>query len=300
MTKDKSVSDIGKVGLTAFGPMAQIALEQFFPEGQRIVHDELAYRFMPGPLKLLVQICRLRPIRQWMFRVSERRAPGVRGGVLCRKRYIDDRLRESLDTGISTIVILGSGLDTHAYRPPASSAARVYELDLPANIEYKRRKLRQLYGTVPTRVALVPVDFNDQEWTRALHDSGYSTDQRSFFVWEGVTQYISEPVVRRVFEFLAEARPGSRLVFTYIVQDFIDGAKTYGLEALYRRARIQEQFWHFGIQPEAIPAFIGAYSWSELEQVGTCEYRERYLEPAGRTEAVMEIERAVHAEKTAG
>jgi hypothetical protein len=49
------------------------------------------------------------------------------------------------------------------------------------------------------------------------------------------------------------------------------------------------------LQPSQVAAFIGEYSWKELEQVGADEYRQRYLNPMGRTDAVMEIEQR-HAE----
>ena len=46
----------------------------------------------------------------------ERKVPGVRGGILCRKRFIEESLKVALDRGIHTVVILGAGFDTLAYR----------------------------------------------------------------------------------------------------------------------------------------------------------------------------------------
>lgn len=114
-----------------------------------------------------------------------------------------------------------------------------------------------------------------------------------------MTQYISETAVRSVFEYLAKVRPGSRMIFTYILKDFIDGEETYGLDKLYQQTRVTNQIWKFGIDPSQVAEFIKTYSWKEIEQVGADEYRQRYLIPAGRTDVVMEIERAVYAEKTA-
>jgi methyltransferase (TIGR00027 family) len=222
--------------------------------------------------------------------------PGVLGNI-CRKRYIDDRLVEALGTGINSVVILGSGLDTYAYRIPMLSTLQVYEVDLPQTIAYKEGKLQQLYGSVPSHVKLIPIDFDRQALGDVLTSHGYTYDQKSFFIWEGVTQYISETAVRTVFKFLAGTRPGSRIVFTYIVKDFIDGEKTYGLERLYRMTRVKNPMWQFGLHPSHVAAFLGEYSWKELEQVGDDKYRQRYLKPAGRAEAALEIERAVYAAK---
>ncbi len=112
-----------------------------------------------------------------------------------------------------------------------------------------------------------------------------------------MTQYLSETVVRSVFEFLAQAKPGSRLAFTYIVKDFLDGEQKYGLDRLYRLIVVRQGLWHFGLPPSQVAAFIGEYSWKELEQAGAAEYRQHYLLPHGRTESVMEIERMVYAKK---
>jgi methyltransferase (TIGR00027 family) len=290
-------NELAPIAYTAYRVMFHVALEQYQPDEHRLIHDDLARQMLPGRLKLLVSIFGFKPLRQGFLSLIERGFPGTRGGF-CRKRYMDDKLVEALGSGIDTVMILGSGLDTRAYRIPQLSTLPVYEVDLPQTIAYKERKLRQLYGSVPPHVRLIPIDFDRQTLEDVLKSHGYSLDQKSFFIWEGVTQYISETAVRTVFEFLAKVRPGSRIVFTYIVKDFIDGERTYGLERLYQQTRVKKQMWQFGLQPSQVAAFIGEYSWKELEQVGADEYRQRYLIPMGRTDAVMEIERMVYAEKT--
>jgi methyltransferase (TIGR00027 family) len=281
------------ITFTAYRVMFHIALEQYQPYEKRLIHDDLAREMLPGRLKLLLSIFGFKPLRQGFLSLIERGFPGARGG-LCRKRYIDDRLVEALDSGVDSVVILGSGLDTRAYRFPELKSLQVYEVDLPQTIAYKESKLKQLYGAVPSHVRLIPMDFDRQALEDTLKSKGYSPVRKNFFIWEGVTQYISESAVRGVFEFLARAKLGSRIVFTYIIRDFVDGINTYGLESLYRQTR---SVFRFGLQPSQVAGFIGEYGWREIEQVGADEYRQRYLEPMGRMESVMEIERMVFAEK---
>ena len=282
------------IAYTAYRVMFYVALEQYQPEKRRLIHDDLACQMLPGRLKLLLSIFGFKPLRQGFLSLIERSFHGTLGG-LCRKRYIDDKLVEASGSGIDAVVILGSGLDTRAYRLPQLSTVPVYEVDLPQTIAYKENKLRQLYGSVPPHVRLIPIDFDRQALEDVLVRHGYSPDQKTFFIWEGVTQYLSEAAVRAVFEFLAKTRPGSRIVFTYIVKDFVDGERSYGLERLYQQTRAM---WRFGLLPSQVAGFIGEYSWKELEQVDPDEYRQRYLIPMGRTESVMEIERMVYAEMT--
>jgi methyltransferase (TIGR00027 family) len=278
--------------------MSVVAVEQHYPESQRLVKDELARRFLPPVLQLLVGLARWRPARNLLFNLAEKRSPGVWGVVLCRKRFIDEKLLAALGGGIESVVILGAGLDTRAYRLPGLAALPVFEVDLPENIAYKQARLQRLYGRLPAQVRLVPVDFDSQDLESALAAHGYPSGAKTFYIWEAVTQYLAEAGVRRVFAFLAGAKAGSRLVFTYIREDFIDGTARYGLEALYQSARVKDQIWRFGMDPDRVAAFLGEYGWAELEQAGRQEFTERFVKPSGRRLAVTEIERAVCAEKT--
>ena len=103
--------------------------------------------------------------------------------------------------------------------------------------------------------------------------------------------------MQKTLNALAQAKTGSRLVFTYICQDFIDRTARYGLEALYQVYRGNDPLWHFGLAPGRVAALLERYAWKGLEQVGSQEYTARYLRPAGRNMPVTEIERAVYAEK---
>ena len=282
---------------TALGPMVIVAVEQNFPQGQGLIQDDLAYRFLPLGMKVLVKLTRFSPIRELLIWSSERRAPGVWAGIACRKRYIDDKLDEALGGGFGTVVNLGAGLDTRAYRLPKPSTVAFFEVDLPENIEYKRRVLERVYEKVPDHVTLVPIDFDHQDLEGVLTSHGYQTQQKSFFIWEAVTQYLTEEGIRKVLGFLAKASPGSRLVFTYIRKDFIDGVVGYGSEALYQAFRVKEQLWRFGIVPEEVKDFLGEYAWKELEQMGSQEFTAQYVQPSGRALPISEIERAVYAQK---
>lgn len=221
--------------------------------------------------------------------------PGIRGGVLCRKRYIEDKLNAAINTGIQSIVILGCGYDTLAYRLHALASRHVYEVDYPQVIQSKEAALQRLFGKVPAHVKLVPQDFESQGLDTALRQAGFPESEPAFFKWEGVTQYISEAAVRKTFEFLQKAPPESQLVFTYIRKDFIDGKQVYGLRVLYRQTRAGTKFWKFGLEPEAVGAFLSQYSWKELERVGSAEYQERYIKPVNRKLLVMKVERIDHA-----
>jgi methyltransferase (TIGR00027 family) len=283
---------------TAWGPVFQAALEQLMPEKERIIQDTLAYRFLPAYLRGAVNLLRIDTLRRGLLNLVDRKAAGIRGGILCRKRYMQEKLKDALRAGIPSVVILGAGFDTLAYLVADLASRHVYEVDLPQIMGAKQAKLEEMFGKAPAHVKLVPLDFESQNLELVLQQAGFSWVEPAFFVWEGVTQYLTETAVREVFEYLCKAPAGSQLVFTYILKDFIEGKQLYRQELLYRQTRIVKQFWKFGLNPQEVRDFLSRYSWKELEQAGSAEYQELYIKPVKRSLQVMAVERAVHAVKT--
>jgi len=148
---------------TAWGPIVQVALEQYVPRQQRIVQDPLAYRFLPVYKRLLVRAARPKAIRERLLAAIDRRIPGIRGGILCRKRYIDERLADALTSGLDAVVILGAGMDTRGCRLPRGGGVPVYEVDLPPNTAVKAATLRRVFGEVPAHIRFAPADLELQD-----------------------------------------------------------------------------------------------------------------------------------------
>ncbi len=286
-----------KAAETGSGPTATVAIEQHFPKRARIIHDDLAYRILPFGMRAYVWLTRLSWFRDWNVRTSEKMTPGVWAIFPCRKRYIDDRVAEAAGGQTAMVVNLGAGFDTLAYRLPALAEVPVWEVDQPENIDAKRSRLRKVFGEVPAHVTLVPIDFDREELGGVLASHGYAADTRTFFIWEAVTQYLTEAGIRTTFDFLSKALAGSRLVFTYVRKDFMDGEVFYGLEYMYKKMVLKDKSWLFGIDPEDVADFIGVYGWRVLEHLGYEELAERYVKPTGRKLESTAIERVVYAEK---
>ncbi|AGC62018.1 Leucine carboxyl methyltransferase [Mycobacterium marinum] len=281
---------------TAFGPMVLSAVEQNEPAEHRLVDDDLADLFLPRPLRWLVSATRPAGIRRLFIRWSEWSGSGLWVNLTCRKRFIGDKLGEALDD-VDAVAILGAGLDTRAYRLTRKVRIPIFEVDLPVNIARKAKTVRRVLGELPLSVRLVALDFEHDDLLTALAEHGYLTDFRVFFICEGVTQYLTEETVRRTLEGLRAAAPGSRLVFTYVRRDFIDGTNRYGTRTLYRSVRQRRQLWHFGLLPDEVPEFLAEYGWRLVEQAGPDELVQRYVEPAGRKLNASQIEWSAYAEK---
>ena len=298
MTKAKEKFDTGSAAQTGVGPTLLVAMEQSYPSAERIIHDDLAPKMMPGAYKFLVKLIRIPLLRNWMFKTSEKQVKGIWSGILCRKRYIDDKAMVAVnDKSVDVIVNLGAGYDTRVYRLPALATVPVWEVDQSVNIEAKEKMVKKALGRIPTHVTLVPINFIEQELGEVLKRHGYADNSKTFFIWEAVSQYLTETAVRQTFDFLAQAPAGSQLTFTYVLKDFIEGKNLYGIEKFYVRMVVKDKIWHFGFAPEELADFLSEYGWRLVEDLSYAELGDRYMKPTGRDLPTMEIERMVYAKK---
>lgn len=278
---------------TALGPMLIAALE--CREPHPALRDELAGPMLPAAGRMMAAAGRAAPVRRWLFTVGERTMPGLWGSLVCRKRYIDDALADAVESGVDAVLILGAGMDTRAYRPPLAGAVPVLEVDQPINVGRKRAALHRVFGRVPDGVTLLPVDLGRHDLGAALAHQGFALDRRLFVIWEAVTQYLTADDVAATLDVLSGAGAGSRLAFTYVRRDFLDGTNLYGAARAHRNFVRRQRLWTFGLHPDGVAGLLAEHGWSEVEQVGPAEYAGRYL--ASRGLAASEIERAVLAER---
>lgn len=181
--------------------------------------------------------------------------PFFRDGIRLRTRFIDDVLGKALESGLDQIVLLGAGFDARALRIPgiAARGARVYEIDLPDQLQRKRAVLVAAGMTLPGWVSYIPCDLTapDYEATlaRALEEGGFRRDRGALWIWEGVTTYIGVAATDRCLRFMAAlVSAGSQVVFDvgtsffrpatvgeHASQAGFSSCEAYGADELWRR-----------------------------------------------------------------
>jgi methyltransferase (TIGR00027 family) len=280
---------------TGIMPTTLVAVEQSFPKSERVIDDSLAIRMLPFGAAMFVRLLKLRWIRDWLIGLSEKSNPGIWGGLLCRKRYIDEKVEASRNE-IEAVVSLGAGFDARSFRLPVLSGLPIWEIDQRENIETKEKRLRKALGAIPANLKLVALDFDRDDLGAILEAQGYSASKRTFFVWEAVTQYLTEQGVRATFDWLVKAAPGSRITFTYGRKSFLTGNALYGWESGYKRF-VATKIWLFGMEPEDCPPLLQGYGWRVLEDVGYDELAARCIQLTGRQMLSTPVERMVYAEK---
>jgi methyltransferase (TIGR00027 family) len=267
------------------GHMALIrALEFLKPPKSRLFSDPYARRFVPLGQRTLLGPAHLSVWRAFLENYFDWRAPGARTSGAARTRLIDDWVRAALTDGARQVVILGAGFDCRALRIPELTSIPIFEVDRVAMIARKKRVLN-LGRQTPGEVRRLGVDFQKDDLEKRLSEAGYSTDQRTLFVWEGVTNYLDHESVQAVFDLFSRGTPpGSRIIFTYVHRDVLDGRfAAPGLVSLTAALRAYGEPWTFGFKPEEVPGYLEKKGLRLLIDLGAAEYRRKYLPPVNGT-----------------
>lgn len=282
-----------KSGQTATGAAIARYIEQYQPHETRLFNDPIIGHLLGQPFEWILHFKR---IRNWMLNMFNKQTIGIYGGLVCRTKYMDEALKIGIHNGFRQIVILGAGLDTRAYRMPELDGVIVYEVDLPDVQEAKKKRLSKYLGSLPANVVYTPIDFNKQRLENVFEGSKLDLSKPVFYIWEGVTQYITAEAVRNTLHFISKSSPGSEIVFTYILRSVIDRKSDIpGVNEMMRDFGKKKAEWRFGIDPLEMEGFLKPFKLSVVEDVGYLEYQAEYVKPIIRTLDVSKIERAVRA-----
>ena len=273
------------------------AIECAQPASTRLFSDPFAAGFLDSGPRAIARLCRIRLLGDTILWLADVATPGARGNTLGRTRFIDDALLSSFDRGLDQVVILGAGYDCRPYRLPTLSGVAVFEVDHPATQARKRARLERLVSQMPGHVTFVPIDFNDRSLTDGMKGTGFRLGLRNFFIWEGVTEYLSPEAVDTTFRFVVDAStPGSLIVFTYTDRSLIHGTKEFaGGRRLLALNRLGGEPYTFGLDPATLREHLTERSLDLLEDIAGGDYQERYFKPLGRMFSGNEYERAALA-----
>lgn len=201
--------------------------------------------------------------------------------VNARTHHIDRWVERAAARGAQQVVILGAGFDSRAYRFAGRyPQLRFFEVDLPSTIDAKQQVVKRVMGSVPTGVHYVPIDFDTQSLATALTTSGYRASDKTLFILEGVTMYVTVAANDATLDFVAQhAAPGSVVVFDYVHRRVIEG-DTAGLYAVGAEAKgvalVGEPFVT-GWSPAEAAAFTRRHGLVVIDNLGTSDLMHRYL-----------------------
>lgn len=153
-----------------------------------------------------------------------------------RTRVLDDYLTEATGAGARQVVLLGSGLDSRAFRLDWPAGSVVYELDQPGVLAFKTRVFAGLGARPAATLRSIPIDLRD-DWAAALLAAGFDATAPTAWLAEGVLLYLSGPAERVLIDTVDRlSAPGSALA--YEVKLGVESAEVRG-SAVYAATKRQ-------------------------------------------------------------
>lgn len=171
------------------------------------IRDPLVADLLPSTDRVVVQTLSRLP--------AARPAIGMTAHAALRMHAIDRAIGDAVQTLASpTVVIVGAGWDTRAWRLEALRGRDVVEVDLPATQRAKRARLGRLPAPLAS-VHFAAVDLGTDDLGAALDVAGQDPAQPVVWIWEAVAPYLPPEAVDETLAVLARRTPaGSRLLLT--------------------------------------------------------------------------------------
>ncbi|GAG49482.1 unnamed protein product, partial [marine sediment metagenome] len=134
---------------------------------------------------------------------SNKLTPGMYEYMLARTAFFDNVFMGALNKNVPQIVLLGAGYDTRSYRfAKLNSTTKIFELDIATTQNRKKKCLKKTQIDFPKHVTLVPIDFNKESLKNVLEKAGYENNEKTLFIWEGVSYYLEPDSVDATLEFV--------------------------------------------------------------------------------------------------
>ena len=274
---------------TAENNAALRALESLRPVGERICYDPYARYFVSDEIRQANDMHQALLDRTAAWEIL---FPGVCDAIIARTRFIDDCLERAIEEGIQQLVILGAGYDTRALRfKKLKDNITVFEVDHPATQQTKRERFPGNLQDVELQPIYVPVIFGRDDLGQFLFSHGYDRTLKSFFIWEGITYYISAEAVDNTLLFVSENAPAdSSVVFDYFPTSVVNGS-TRLKEARSLSAALKQlgEEFVYGLDPKNMEDFLLERGLEVIQNIASRECKQIYFKGSNRCRKVSDM-----------
>jgi methyltransferase (TIGR00027 family) len=211
----------------------------------------------------------------------------LRAHMVLRNRYAEDEVASHLASSEGQYVILGAGLDSFAYRRPASlQHIRVFEVDHPATQQWKQARLDDLDTPIPPTVSFVPVNFEVECFSEKLAAYSFDPHRPTVFSWLGVSQYLTrEALESTLHEVVGCVKAFRQLIMDFILPEAVLGpADRHQLVTIRTRAERHGEPWLSYYTPQELRTIMENVGFERVIHLGTEEASSRYF--AGRADGL--------------
>ncbi len=178
---------------------------------------------------------------------------------VARTAILDQRVLERVGHyGVDTVLNLGAGLDTRAFRLELPARLRWFDVDLPEILEHKSRVLKG--AAARCQYEAIAADLSDGEIRRSTLERVARGARRVLVITEGVLEYLSAEEVRSLALGLHELAACHFWLLTLMSPNAFRRMKT----ASARLARFNAPL---RFAPEEGTEFFSTCGWQEAEWV---------------------------------
>jgi methyltransferase (TIGR00027 family) len=217
-------------------------------------------------------------VREWI--IKKRLMPGMYEFMIARTAFFDHTVEKALLENIPQIVFLGAGYDSRSYRfRDRIKDTRIFELDIETTQQRKKERLHQAGISIPDHVTFVSINFKTDHIGDVLNLAGFKSDQKTLFVWEGVTYYLSAEVIDDTLRIVRSHAPvGSLICFDYASPS----PEILNHEDI-RKIREMMRFNYpgeptkFGINVGEIASFLSSRGYGIVEHMNAENMEKKYL-----------------------
>ena len=197
-----------------------------------------------------------------------------------RTLFFDRALTQYIET-VEQVVVLGAGFDTRLLKFCYGKKLSLFEVDRPEMQRVKQQALKES-GQPTDGIHFVPVNFNEENWIERLKAAGFLPGKKTFFLWEGVTYYLTEAIVVESLRAMGEVcSVGSAIACDFFPLHLLKGQAPEGQAFWWMPLATNVLDWigepfRFGVDTqtgnrEAIAQLLShsAFQLRELQMMGT-------------------------------
>ena len=210
---------------------------------------------------------------------TSRFAPQMRAFMAVRARFAEEQITQARATGVRQIVILGAGLDTYAYRSPATPPVTIWEVDHPATQAWKRELLAAAGIEPPAHLKFVAADLAHEPLEGVLAAGGFDAHAGAVFSWLGVTQYLRVDAVFATLRYVAGATAAAGgITFDYsIAPQLLSLSERSAYDALAARVSALGEPWLSNFVPAELVSALANNGFGVARDLDPQELLQRFV-----------------------
>ncbi|XPV69839.1 MAG: class I SAM-dependent methyltransferase [Halarcobacter sp.] len=211
------------------------------------------------------------PFLEWLL------MPGITLNYILRKKFIEEKVLEAIENGITQVVNIGAGFDTLAWRlSKRFPSVNFIEIDHPATSKDKTKALNAS-DSILSNLHFIAADLSKVSLDDTLTEcKGFDSKLKTLYISEGVLMYLDEIHVSGLFDSLRKLT-GKDSIFIFSCMEPHESSKNNIRILLHLYLKLKNESYLWYKRDTQLPSFIKKHNYTLLEMADSEVYRKKYL-----------------------